>query len=293
MTTTTSKSDGKGLAKGQLGLFGSTVMGLASTAPVYSLAATLGYVVLAVGPQAPIAFILAFIPMFFIAFAYRELNRAVPDCGTTFTWARRRSDRGSDGWAAGASPSPASSCSRTSPRSRGKYFWLLVGQDELANTTWVVTAHGRRLHRADGLRQLPRHPDRRAPAERAARHPVPRSAALRGLRRSLRSPTARPRATPRSRRPGSTRSRSTSFDGFTEAILLALFIYWGWDTCLALNEETKDPKRIPGQAALLSTVILRRHLRRGHGRRDGLRGPRRGRASDSPTTTTRTTCSTP
>jgi amino acid transporter len=48
----------------------------------------------------------------------------------------------------------------------------------------------------------------------------------------------------------------TSWSGFTEAILLALFIYWGWDTCLALNEETKDPKRIPGRAALLTCVIL-------------------------------------
>ena len=38
-------------------------------------------------------------------------------------------------------------------------------------------------------------------------------------------------------------------------VLLALFIYWGWDSCLALNEETKDPKRIPGRAALLTTVI--------------------------------------
>ena len=47
-----------------------------------------------------------------------------------------------------------------------------------------------------------------------------------------------------------------SLDGFTEAVLLALFIYWGWDTCLALNEETKDPKRIPGQAALLSILVL-------------------------------------
>ncbi|MEN0024285.1 MAG: APC family permease, partial [Microbacterium sp.] len=48
----------------------------------------------------------------------------------------------------------------------------------------------------------------------------------------------------------------TDWSGFTEAILLALFIYWGWDTCLALNEETKDPKRIPGRAALLTTIIL-------------------------------------
>jgi amino acid transporter len=48
----------------------------------------------------------------------------------------------------------------------------------------------------------------------------------------------------------------TSASGFVEAILLALFIYWGWDTCLALNEETRDPERTPGRAAILSTVIL-------------------------------------
>ena len=39
------RSDGKGLAAGTLGLWGSTVIGLASTAPVYSLVATLGFVV--------------------------------------------------------------------------------------------------------------------------------------------------------------------------------------------------------------------------------------------------------
>jgi hypothetical protein len=30
-------------------------------------------------------FILAFLPMLLIAVAYRELNRSMPDCGTTFT----------------------------------------------------------------------------------------------------------------------------------------------------------------------------------------------------------------
>ena len=33
--------------------------------------------------------LLAFIPMYFIAVAYAELNKAEPDCGTTFTWAAR------------------------------------------------------------------------------------------------------------------------------------------------------------------------------------------------------------
>ena len=35
-----------------------------------------------------------------------------------------------------------------------------------------------------------------------------------------------------------------------------VFIYWGWDTAGAVNEETKDSHRTPGRAAVLSTVIL-------------------------------------
>ena len=77
---------GKGLQSGALGLWGNVTIGLASTAPAYSLAATLGYVVLEVGDRAPAMFLLAFLPMLLVAVAYRELNRAAPDCGTTFTW---------------------------------------------------------------------------------------------------------------------------------------------------------------------------------------------------------------
>ncbi len=30
------------------------------------------------------------------------------------------------------------------------------------------------------------------------------------------------------------------------AIILCIFIYWGWDACLAVGEETKDPGKTPG-----------------------------------------------
>ena len=40
--------------------------------------------------------------------------------------------------------------------------------------------------------------------------------------------------------------------GFT----LMLFIYWGWDTAVSVNEETKDRDKTPGRAAVTSTVIL-------------------------------------
>ena len=85
----------KGLKGGALGLMSSVVVGMASTAPAYSLAASLGFVVATtngdgiVGVKAPAIMLLAFVPMFLIAIAYQELNRAEPDCGTTFTWATR------------------------------------------------------------------------------------------------------------------------------------------------------------------------------------------------------------
>ncbi|MEK6343430.1 MAG: APC family permease [Curtobacterium sp.] len=84
----------KGLRTGTLGLFGSVVMGISSTAPAYSLAASLGLVVasggaLLAGVKAPAIMLLAFIPMWMIAVAYHELNKEDPDCGTTFTWATR------------------------------------------------------------------------------------------------------------------------------------------------------------------------------------------------------------
>jgi amino acid transporter len=38
--------------------------------------------------------------------------------------------------------------------------------------------------------------------------------------------------------------------------VIAIFIYWGWDTAVTVNEETKDSKRTPGVAALVSTLVL-------------------------------------
>lgn len=40
------------------------------------------------------------------------------------------------------------------------------------------------------------------------------------------------------------------------AIILCVFIYWGWDACLAVGEETKNPGKTPGIAAVITTLIL-------------------------------------
>src|ERR1044071_1052925 len=79
----------KGLKQNALGFVSSCVIGVASTAPGYSLAATLGFLAIAVGVFTPAVLIVSFIPMLLIAVSYYYFNRADPDCGTTFSWVTR------------------------------------------------------------------------------------------------------------------------------------------------------------------------------------------------------------
>src|SRR5689334_24299898 len=94
------KSVDKGLKSGALGLVSTTIIATASVAPAYSIAATLGLVVGAVALQSPAVAVLAFVPMLFTSIGYSELNKADPDCGTTFTWATRAFNPRT-GWAGG------------------------------------------------------------------------------------------------------------------------------------------------------------------------------------------------
>jgi amino acid transporter len=48
----------------------------------------------------------------------------------------------------------------------------------------------------------------------------------------------------------------SSFSAFASGVILMVFIYWGWDTAVSVNEETRDRNRTPGLAAIFSTVIL-------------------------------------
>jgi amino acid transporter len=44
--------------------------------------------------------------------------------------------------------------------------------------------------------------------------------------------------------------------GFVAGALLAAFYYWGWDVTANLNEETKNPKRTSGLGGLLGTLVV-------------------------------------
>ena len=96
LTTASAAVDGtehgiskKGLSAGSVGLIGAIVIGISCIAPAYTFTAAVGPTASVVGAQIPAIILVGFIPMLLVAFGYRELNRRMPDSGTSFTWAAR------------------------------------------------------------------------------------------------------------------------------------------------------------------------------------------------------------
>jgi amino acid transporter len=79
----------KGLSKGTIGVFGAIVVGISTCAPAYTLTSAVGPAASEVGVQTPAIFLMGFVPMLLVALGYRALNTAMPDSGTSFTWATR------------------------------------------------------------------------------------------------------------------------------------------------------------------------------------------------------------
>ncbi len=49
---------------------------------------------------------------------------------------------------------------------------------------------------------------------------------------------------------------SLGFTPLVDGLLLGIFIYWGWDSGVAVNEETESSAEAPGRAAVVSTLVL-------------------------------------
>jgi amino acid transporter len=247
----------KGLKSGALGLISSIVIGVASTAPAYSLAATLGFVVVAIGLQSPAVALLAFVPMLLCSIGYSEMNKADPDCGTTFTWAARAFGPNT-GWAGGWAIVAADILVMASlAQVAGQYVFLLfnataIGSDPtsgwvlLAGVIWIilmsaicyvgieVSANFQKILLGIEVTML-------LVLSVVALVKVGNGTAPAGylhVSGSWFNPF------------------KASLSSFIAGLVLFLFIYWGWDTAVSVNEETKDRNRTPGLAAIISTVIL-------------------------------------
>jgi amino acid transporter len=260
-----SDDGGKGLKTGALGLVSSVVIGVASTAPAYSLAATLGAIVVLIGLQAPAVVLLAFVPILFVSIGYQQLNKAEPDCGTTFTWATKAFGPKA-GWMGGWGIVAADVLVMASlAQIAGQYLFLLFGADGIGSdpaNTWVLVV---------GLAWM-------AVMTYICYRGIEISAAMQRwlltvevLMLAVLAIFALIKVYSGHGVDGSTihpawswfnpanikgANGHFSFNLFSQGILLMLFIYWGWDSAVSVNEETKDRDKTPGRAAIISTVLL-------------------------------------
>src|SRR5699024_9920105 len=46
------------------------------------------------------------------------------------------------------------------------------------------------------------------------------------------------------------------FSVFAAGLSLSIFMFWGWDAVLTMNEETRNPEKTPGRAATLTISII-------------------------------------
>ena len=47
-----------------------------------------------------------------------------------------------------------------------------------------------------------------------------------------------------------------ALSAFVIGVTGSIFAFWGWDTCLTLGEESKDPTKVPGRAGLLCVLSI-------------------------------------
>ena len=235
----------------------SIVMGVASTAPAYSLAATLGFVVAVVGLGAPIVAVIAFVPIVLTSIGYSEMNKADPDCGTTFTWAARAFGA-KTGWAGGWAIVAADVLVMASlAQVAGQYVFLLFGAKgigENSTSGWVllvgivwIVAMTYICYRGIEVSAM---------FQRVLLGVELVMLLVFSVTALIRVGTGNHPAESISPSWSWFNPMQGGFTGFVSGIILMLFIYWGWDTAVAVNEETKDPAKTPGRAAVLSTLIL-------------------------------------
>ncbi|MFF5792052.1 APC family permease [Paeniglutamicibacter sp. NPDC012692] len=252
----------KGLNKGVVGVLGAVVIGISCIAPAYTLTAALGPTVAEVGTQLPAIFLAGFLPMLLVALGYRELNSAMPDSGTSFTWATRAFGPWI-GWMGGWGLIAATIIVLSNLAAVAvDFFYILLAQltgneaiGELTKNLWVnipttlvfialacwISYRGMQTTKIFQYVLVAFQLIVLGWFAIAAFAHVNNGTAFDATPISL--DWFNPMAV-------------ESFSAFAAGVSLSIFIFWGWDVTLTMNEETKDPDKVPGRAATITVLVI-------------------------------------
>jgi amino acid transporter len=246
----------KGLKKNAIGYLSNVVIGVASTAPAYSLAATLGFIVADAGvtTHAPAVLLAAFVPMLLVALGYRFMNRADPDAGTTFAWTTRAFGPGMgwlNGWAIFLADvlvmASLADIAATYTFKLVEWKWAEThkGAVLVGAVLWILLMAWicyRGIELSARVQQLL----------------LSFEVVMLGLFATVALITVYANHPAHSIEPQASwfNPFDLKFHDLVVAMLLGIFIYWGWDSGVAVNEESEDPADGPGRSAVVSTLLL-------------------------------------
>ena len=240
----------KGLKKDAIGFIDGLIIGIASTAPAYSLAAVIAIVVVGVGVQAPAVLLAAFVPMFLIASAFYYMNRADPDCGTSFSWVTRAMGP-SLGWVGGWAICTTGIIVIGSLADVGAYYTFdLFGLDSLRDSKTAVTIFAIIII-AVMTAVCVIGTELSAMVQRVMIFAQVGALLLFALVALIKGGAITPELS------WFSPFAVDSTNALVLGLLTGVFIYWGWESAVNLNEETSgEESNAPGRAAIASTVIL-------------------------------------
>ncbi|MGO1990897.1 MAG: APC family permease [Corynebacterium sp.] len=261
-TSSSTLPSDKGLAKGQIGVLGTVVIGIGCIAPAYTLTSGLGPTIAEVGAHVPAVLLLGFLPMLLVAFGYRELNSRFPDSGTSFTWATKAFSPWV-GWMGGWGLIAATVIVLSNLAAVAvDFLYILLGQilgnDDIANLTrnlWVnipttlvfIAIAAWISYRGLGSTKMLQYI--LVAIQLVVLTAFAVSAIVQANSGSSFDPT-----------PVSLEwfnpAGIEDFSVIAAGISLSIFMFWGWDTTLTMNEETKDPKTTASRASTITVVII-------------------------------------
>lgn len=238
------------LAKNSLGLTESIIMGIAGTAPAYSIEITTSTIIATAGVLSPASVLVCGLIMFGIAFAFINLNKAVSHAGSSYAWVSMVFGK-TTGFFAGWALLVLCCIFMVSAMVPAANATLLIFKPELMNNVhWVtgiaalwltvisaIVVKGVKLTSyvqvimtiIEGIILLAIIVMSFIVFPGIAAHPFSWSwFSPFGF-----SPTL-----------------------FANGALIAIFFYYGWDVTMNLSEETKDPNLTPGRAAFWTMIFL-------------------------------------
>lgn len=238
------------LQEDSLGIGESIIMGVAGTAPAFSIAATTATLAAAVGTLAPASLLYCGLIMFGVTFSYMHLNHINPNAGASYAWVGNIFNP-MLGFFAGWALLVASAVFMVSGTIPAATATLLLLKPELADHPAMVTfiAAGWLLAVSavlvKGIKPTSYSQVVMTGIEVVVLVLIVSVAVIKF---------------------GGTPVRPFSLKWFSAAeftpqlfstgALTALFFFWGWDVTANLNEETRDSSYAPGRGALWAMVIV-------------------------------------